>query len=155
MRLRLKQYPSHHINQLTGQSKHIKPITAKRKRALVKFDLFNDAQNTAPNGFKYLLKTIDVWRRYSWLILLKNPTSKPLVLAFKEWLNKTKTNRTLVASLCRIREDGLSSRLFLERWHQVYTTFYSLVSWSSWKARWNHPSDAGAKIVISKGPYSR
>lgn len=86
----LKQQPSYQINQLTRQTKHIKPITAKRKFALVQFDLIDYSQNTAPNSYKYLLTIIDVWSRYAWLIPLKNKKSQTLVSVFEEWLNENK-----------------------------------------------------------------
>jgi hypothetical protein len=86
----LKQQPSYQINQLTRQTKHIKPITAKRKFALVQFDLIDYSQNTAPNSYKYLLTIIDVWSRYAWLIPLKNKKSQTLVPIFEEWLNENK-----------------------------------------------------------------
>jgi hypothetical protein len=86
----LEQQPSYQINQLTRQMKHMKPITAKRKFALVQFDLIDYSQNTAPNLYKYLLTIIDVWSRYAWSIPIKNKKSEILAQIFEEWLNENR-----------------------------------------------------------------
>jgi len=87
----LKTQPNYQINQLTRQTKHIRPISSKRKFALVQFDLIDYSQNTAPNSYKYLLTIIDVWSRYAWLIPLKNKQAGTIEKAFEAWLDENKT----------------------------------------------------------------
>ena len=81
----LEKQPSYQINQLQRQTKHIKPIISKRKLNLIQMDLIDYSQNTAPNGYKYIMNIIDVYSRYSWLIILKNKQADTITRKFKEW----------------------------------------------------------------------